>query len=130
MKIVGHAGLVVVVGRQAADVPAVAHRDQRQHRDLRVLGGVQRAEQRVQRAGTADLLVAELVPERLRDEVLLGQVERVEVDHLVVGEALALVGDHLLGDRHDAEAQRARRAPCASSRSSSMNVSVSIFGCV
>ncbi len=44
-----HAGLRVEVGRQPADVPAVAHRDQRQHGDLRVLGRVQRAEQRLER---------------------------------------------------------------------------------
>ena len=43
------AGLRVVVRRQPADVPAVAHRQQREHRDLRVLGGVQRAEQLVER---------------------------------------------------------------------------------
>ena len=43
------AGLRVGVGREAADVPAVAHREQRQHRDLRVLGGVQRAEQQLRR---------------------------------------------------------------------------------
>src|SRR5207244_13063231 len=40
------ARLVVEVGRQPADVPAVAHRQQRQHRDLRVLRRVQRAEDR------------------------------------------------------------------------------------
>ena len=33
-------GLVVIVGREAADVPSVAHSDQRKHRDLRMLGGV------------------------------------------------------------------------------------------
>ena len=39
------AGLRVRVRRQPADVPAVAHREQREHGDLRVLGRVQRAEQ-------------------------------------------------------------------------------------
>src|SRR4029078_4455344 len=34
--------LEVEVGREAADVPAVAHRPERQQRDQRVLGGVQR----------------------------------------------------------------------------------------
>ena len=98
------AGLVVDVGREAADVPAVAHRDQRQHRDLAVLGGVQRAEQHLARQRRRHP-VADHVPERLGDEVLLGQVERDDVDHLVVAEALALVGDHLLGDRDRAEAE-------------------------
>ena len=54
----------------------------------------------------AHLLLRQLVPERLRDEVLLGQVERLEVDHLVVGHALALEGDHLLHHGHDPEPQR------------------------
>ena len=39
------AGLEVDVRREAADVPAVAHRPERQQRDQRVLGGVERAEQ-------------------------------------------------------------------------------------
>ena len=39
------AGLVVDVRREAADVPAVAHRPQREERDEAVLGGVQRAEE-------------------------------------------------------------------------------------
>ena len=43
------AGLRVQVGREAADVPAVAHRQQREDGDLRVLGGVQRAEERLER---------------------------------------------------------------------------------
>jgi hypothetical protein len=32
--------LMVEGGGEAADVPAIAHRDQREHRDLSVLGGV------------------------------------------------------------------------------------------
>ena len=108
------AGLVVVVRGEAADVPAVAHRDQGKHRDLGVLCRVEGAEQGVEWK-EPDVLVGELVPERLRDEVLLRQVERVEVDHLVVRQALALVGDDLLRDRHDAErepyAERLTRLP-------------------
>ena len=38
-------GLVVEVGREPADVPAVAHRPERQQRDHRVLGRVERAEE-------------------------------------------------------------------------------------
>ena len=77
----------------------------------------------------ADALLAELVPERLRDEVLLGQVERVEVDHLVVGEALALIGDTC--SVTDTTPKRSSTPSAVRlSRSSSMKVSVSIFGCV
>ncbi len=98
-------GLVVVVGRETADVPAIAHRDQREDGDLGVLGRVQRAEQRLERK-VAQSCVGELVPERLRDEVLLRQIEGVQVDDLVVGESLALERDHLLGHGHDPEPQR------------------------
>ena len=52
------AGLRVEVGRQAADVPAVAHRQQRQHGDLRVLGGVQRAEQQLAAGSRREQVVA------------------------------------------------------------------------
>src|SRR3712207_7298063 len=43
------AGLRVGVRRQAADVPPVAHRDEREDGDLRVLRRVQRAEQGARR---------------------------------------------------------------------------------
>src|SRR6478672_3337705 len=98
-------GLRVEVGRQAADVPAVAHGQQREHGDLGVLGGVQRAEQDLVRELFEEVL-AQLVPQRLRGERVRRQVDAVEVDDLVVGQALALVGMDLLGDRHPAEAQR------------------------
>ena len=98
------AGLRMGVGRQPADVPAVAHRQQRQHRDLRVLGRVQRAEQQLARE-VLEQLGTELVPQRLRRERVGRQVDRPEVEDLVVGQALALVGVDLLGDRHAAEAQ-------------------------
>src|SRR5436305_9593276 len=42
-------GLGVGVGREAADVPAVAHRQQGEDRDLGVLGGVERPEQELGR---------------------------------------------------------------------------------
>ena len=42
-------GLGVHVGGEAADIPPVAHRDQRQHGDLSVLEGVQRSEQPLRR---------------------------------------------------------------------------------
>src|SRR5438045_2172174 len=41
----GRAGVEVEVRREPADVPAVAHRPQRQERDERMLGGVQRGEE-------------------------------------------------------------------------------------
>src|SRR5438034_545566 len=68
------AGLGVRVGGQAADVPAVAHRQQREDGDLRVLGGVQRAEQHLQGKLLGEHVGAELVPKRLRLERRLRQV--------------------------------------------------------
>ncbi len=102
-------GLHVDVRREAADVPAIAHRQQRQDRDLGVLGGVQGAELDVrrQRLGTGEL-VGEHVPERLGRVALLGQVEGDEVEGLVavaVADPLALEGDHLLADRDDPEVE-------------------------
>ena len=98
--------LGVRVGGQAADVPAVAHREQRQHRDLRVLGRVQRPEQRLQRHARAEHARVELVPQRLGLEVRRGKLERREVDRLVIGGGLALVAQHLLGDADAPERQR------------------------
>ena len=98
------AGLGVEVGGEPADVPAIAHRDQGQHRDLGVLGGVERAEERLERdrvsAAAAALSGAhcrprrpvdrqlaqpqrggvELEPERLRGEARGGEVEPDELD--------------------------------------------------
>src|SRR4051812_22490655 len=73
-------GLRVEVRRQPADVPAVAHREQRQDRDLRVLRRVQRAEQNLQGEVVREQVVGHLVPERLRAERLRRQVERLQVD--------------------------------------------------
>src|SRR5215213_3865069 len=66
-------GLGMEVRRQPADVPAVAHRQQRQHRDLRVLGGVQRPEHHLEREVGLEQLVGQRVPERLRGERLRRQ---------------------------------------------------------
>jgi hypothetical protein len=63
---------VVEGGREAADVPSVAHRDQRQHRDLSVLGRVQRALEHVEGEVVAQERVGQLVPQGLRHELLLG----------------------------------------------------------
>ena len=72
------------------------------------------------RAGTPRAgRVGQLVPERLGHEVLLGQVERQEVHHPVVGHVFALIGHHLLGHRHHAEGQVHAAAPRCS-RTSSM----------
>ena len=90
-----HARLRVEVRRQAADVPAVAHRDQRQHGDLRVLGRVQRAEQLLHRDGSAaELGGVELEPQRLRLEARRRQVERDQVELAWSARRLALVGEH------------------------------------
>ena len=99
MKIVGPPVCGWRVRRQAADVPAVAHRQQRQHRDLRVLGRVQRAEQRARPGSRASTIVGPSSYQRACVvNAVCRQVERLEVDHLVVGQPLALVGEHLLGD--------------------------------
>ena len=108
------AGLGVEVRGQPADVPAVAHRDQRQHGDLGVLGCVQRAEQRLQRdrdlrrrcrsdslltgrgCAQPQLGGVQLEPERLRGEARGRQIEPDEVD----------------GTRYSPRAGAGRRAPC------------------
>ena len=88
------------VRREPADVPAVAHREQREHRDQRVLGRVQRAEQ-----VAADLLhqlVRRHEPERARLELPHGQIERDGVEAPLLGQAAPLVGDHLVAHLDDA----------------------------
>ena len=49
--------------------------------------------------------VGQHVPERLGDEVLLGQLEGDDVDRLLVGDRDPLEGDHLLGHRDLAEVE-------------------------
>ena len=86
MKIVGPPVCGWALVERPADVPAVAHREQRQHRDLRVLGGVQRAEQQPRREGLGERLGVELEPDRLRREARRRQLERDDVDLAVVDE--------------------------------------------
>ena len=100
------AGLGVGVRRQAADVPAVAHRDQGQHRDLPVLERVQRAEQLLARERLRRDQVVQLVPQRASAELDRRQVERLEVDHLLILKALALVAEHRLRVHDLAEGER------------------------
>src|SRR4029077_15608164 len=98
------AGLEVDVGGEAADVPAVAHRDQWQHGDLAVLGRVQGAEQDVAGKHPAELL-RQHVPERLGNEALLRQLQGDDVDRLLLGDRDALEGDYLLGHGDVAEVE-------------------------
>ena len=113
------AGLRVGVGREAADVPAVAHRQQRQHGDLRVLGGVQRAEQRVERQRSRRSSSSSYQSACVANEVC-GRSSADEVDRLVVGQAPCA------GRRAPARSPRrsrttaARRAPSRRSSSRSM----------
>ena len=124
------AGLRVQVRRQPADVPAVAHRQQRQHGDLRVLGGVQRAEQLVERYVGASTRSSSSYQSAWVANDVCGQVERDEVDRLVVGEPLALVGEHLLGDDDGAEREPHAERLAAVEQRARCSVSVSRLGCV
>ena len=101
-------GLEVDVRREAADVPAVAHRPQRQQRDHRVLGRVQRAEQPRHLGQPLELLAARgrTRPPRSRTSSPAGRAGRSRASRLLA-DRLALVGDDLLGDR-DARRTRAR----------------------
>src|SRR5438067_9967194 len=96
-------GLGMEVCRQPTDVPAVAHRDQRQDGDLRVLDRVQRAEQGLERDLPPELAGARLEPQALGVEACGRQIERQERDRRVVGQALALVAQHRLGHAQLAE---------------------------
>ena len=112
MKIVGRAGLGVEGGRQAADVPAVAHRDQRQHRDLGVLGGVQRALEHVEREVLAQSESGSSYQSAWVTKCCSGRSTASRSSTSWSEHALLLVRDHLLGHRDDPERQRhaARRA--------------------
>src|SRR4051794_26021144 len=88
------AGLGMSIRGQAPDVPAIAHRDQRQNRDLAVLEGMERAEQLVEGERLRGDELVEFVPERPRGELDGRQLERLEVDDLVILEPLALVPEH------------------------------------
>ena len=118
------AGVLVDVRREAADVPAVAHRPERQERDHRVLGGVERGEQRRHRLEAVEVPRARDVPDRLGLERRRGQVELHGVDRRLVADALTLVGDDLLGHRDATEREArgraaARRAAAPRCRSTS-----------
>ena len=85
------AGLEVDVRREAADVPAVAHRPERQQRDQRVLGGMERrraasASARARRAARAGR-----EPDRLGLEGRLRHQQRHDVDRRAVRDRLPLV---------------------------------------
>ncbi len=99
------AGLVVDVRREAADVPAVAHRPQRQERDEAVLGGVERAEELRHLLETFELSRLGAEPDRLRLEGRLRHEHRHDVDRRAVAHRLARVADHLLGHRDAAEVE-------------------------
>src|SRR4051794_5990886 len=68
------ARVLVDVRREAADVPAVAHRPEREDRDHRVLGGVQGREQRRHLLEPVQMRRAGDVPDRLRLERRRGEV--------------------------------------------------------
>ena len=70
------ARLEVDVGGEPADVPAVAHRPERQDRDHRVLGRMERPEELRHLLVLGELLGLGQVPDRLGLERRLGQVER------------------------------------------------------
>ena len=122
--------LRVDVRREAADVPAVAHRQQRQHGDLRVLGRVQRARGASALVESLEQRVLRRVPERLGVERRRWQEERDHVDRRAVRDRLALERDDLLGHRHPAEMELDAERSAAVRSGSSMNVSVSFRACV
>ncbi len=79
----GGARLRMNVRGQTADVPAIAHGDQGEDGDLRMLGRVQRAEERLEWQILGERAGVELEPESLRGEAAGRQLEADEV-HLGV----------------------------------------------
>ena len=80
------AGLRVQLVDRPADVPAVAHRQQREHGDLRVLGRVQRAEQLVERQlGRRRSPRGSSYQSAWVANDVCGRSSGDEVEHLVVG---------------------------------------------
>ena len=103
------AGVGVQGGGDAADVPPVAGREQREQPDRGVLGGV---------GGSGQVGVGEAVrreqargqrpPHRRGAQLALGQVEQLLADHLARGHPALEEGHHLVADPHLAEAQPGR----------------------
>ena len=131
MKIVGAPGLVVEGGRQAADVPAVAHRDQRQHRDLRRARpragspGARRAGTRRAASGSGSSYQSAWVTNCCSGMSSASRSRTEWSDTL-----LLLVGDDLLGDRHDPErAARRRRSRGARAPARCRSPTPSSAGC-
>ena len=110
------AGLEVQVRGETADVPAVAHRPERQERDQRVLRRVQGAEQLRHLLDPVEQVVAGAEPDGLGLEGRGRQHERHHGEGRAVADRLPLIGDHLLGDRDATEVKvdpcDARRAQC------------------
>src|SRR5919201_837981 len=98
------ARLVMDVRREAADVPAVAHRPEREQRNHRVLRGVQAREQLRHGLESVELRGLRQVPHGLRIEVRLRELERDRVERRAVARLL-LVGDPLLAGSDAAEAE-------------------------
>src|SRR5215216_6489730 len=105
------ARLEVHVGGEASDVPAIAHRPERQQRDQRVLGRVQAREQERHLLEPGELLVLGQEPHGLRLERRLRQVERDEIERRAVADGLALIGDDLLGDGDGSEGELEPKSP-------------------
>ena len=111
-------GVGVQRGREAAEVPAVAGRQQREDADRGVLRGVQRP-------GQLDLVdlgplhrpVVERQPDRPRPQLPGGQVEGELGQHLAGAQPPPLVGHHLVGHVDDAGVRRDRAEPAGHARS-------------
>src|SRR3954447_749499 len=81
-------GIRVDIRREAADVPAIAHRPEREEGDHRMLGGVQRREQRRHRLESLELARGRDVPDRFRIERGRRQVERDRGERRLVTDLL------------------------------------------
>src|SRR6266436_6966105 len=110
------AGLEVDVGRETADVPAVAHCPERQQRDQGMLGGVQRAEQAPRRIEVLGHPRLRNEPDRLGLEFGLREVELDEIERGLIVDRLLLIRDHLLADDDAAEGQLETEPPLRSLR--------------
>ena len=97
--------------------------------DQRVLGGVQRPEERRHRLRAGEQILAGAEPDRLRGEGGLRERQRDGLDRGAVGDCLALVGDDLLVTE---TRPKCSSTPARSSirRLSSIAVSVSFRTCV